>query len=370
MGTGKAVRMLAAVLLAVLAAGCSPAAEPVSAPELLEPVDFVPDSVRAEYRDIAVTRRLEGTLAPETRDFYFPVDGVMSYGEFYTGKPYKAGEVLAALDGKRLEKEAAEIREEMAHLTQKRGYEKEIARLAAEVAQTELVILEDTRGTLKADLDLKRLEIEELRLKEKQAQERYEADMAYNESRLTVLEKVVEDTTLRAPFNGRIQKVGESTVCVGAPVKAYQTVCTLANDDSLYVETNNLSDIVLSSAKEIYAQIRGKTYSVTPVPEEPGAYIAAAAANQTPKSRFTVDAPDGELRLGDYVTLVLVTASKEQVLSLPSNAVYADGEGKFVYLLTEDGQQVRQAVETGITNGVYTEIVSGLKEGDRVYVKD
>lgn len=370
MGTRKAVLSLLGIVLAgVLAAGCGAAEETAAAPELLEPVNFVPDSAEAEYRDIVVSRRIEGATVPEEKDLYFPVDGIMSYGDFYTGKAYRAGETVAALNEEDLREEAAEIREELAYLAQKRGYEKEIARLAAEEAETELVILEDTRGTLKADLDLKRLEIEEIQLKEKQAQEKYEADKAYHESRLAVLEKTVEDSTLRAPFNGRIEKLGRRGVTVGVKVKAYETILTMANDESLYVETKYVSDITLKSARRVYAEIGGKEYEVTPAAGDRESYMAAIAAKETPKSRFYIEA-QGEVALGEYVTLVIETARKEGVLALPVNAVYADGEGNFVYLLTEDGQQTRQTVKTGLSNGVYTEIVSGLEEGDRVYVKD
>ncbi len=369
MGICKAV--FGTVAACVLLAGCAPAAEEAAAvPELLEPVNFVPDSAVVEYRDIVVTRRVDGAVVPEVRELYFPVDGVMSDGDFYTGKEYKAGETIAALNEEELREEAAGVREETAHLTQKRGYEKEIARLAVEEAETELVILEDTRGTLEADLDLKRLEIEELRLKERQAQERYEVEMAYAESRLAVLEKAVEDSTLRAPFNGRIQKLGGRSVTVGVKVKAYETIVTVANDESQYIETKYISDITLRSADRMYAKIGGKDYPVTAAETDRASYMAALAAKETPKSRFRIDAPEGEVQLGDYVTLVMETSRREDVLALPVNAVHTDMEGSFVYLLTEGGQQERRSVKTGLSNGVYMEIQSGLEEGDRVYVKD
>jgi len=63
----------------------------------------------------------------------------------------------------------------------------------------------------------------------------------------------------------------------------------------------------------------------------------------------------------------------ENTLTVPVNAVYADGSGKYVYVESQDsaGNNVKllTPVKTGISNECVTEITDGLKEGDVVYVK-
>lgn len=74
-------------------------------------------------------------------------------------------------------------------------------------------------------------------------------------------------------------------------------------------------------------------------------------------------------KIGDFVLVCMVSDYNANTLSVPNNAVYKDSSGSYVYLLEGD-IRVRQDVLTGYKNDAYTEILDGLKEGDRVYVKN
>ncbi|MCL4423773.1 MAG: hypothetical protein M1115_11585 [Actinobacteria bacterium] len=53
------------------------------------------------------------------------------------------------------------------------------------------------------------------------------------------------------------------------------------------------------------------------------------------------------------------------VLTVPTSAVHTIGARSFVYVL-ESGKEVRHPVTLGATNGIYTEITSGLQPGEKV----
>ena len=62
----------------------------------------------------------------------------------------------------------------------------------------------------------------------------------------------------------------------------------------------------------------------------------------------------------------IVTATKEQVLLVPNTALLPKGAGHAVQVPNADGSTREVDVQTGLTDGSETEIVGGLKEGDRV----
>lgn len=73
--------------------------------------------------------------------------------------------------------------------------------------------------------------------------------------------------------------------------------------------------------------------------------------------------------LGMFAEVTFKTNKKENAISVPTQAILTDGETKYVYI-TEDGVTSKKIiVETGIVGNTNTEIISGLKEGDRLIVK-
>ena len=74
-------------------------------------------------------------------------------------------------------------------------------------------------------------------------------------------------------------------------------------------------------------------------------------------------------KMGDYVLVCMKSNYHDHVLSIPSKAIYRDSSGSYVYLLDGD-IRVRRDVVTGYSSDVYVEILEGLQEGDRVYVKN
>jgi HlyD family secretion protein len=68
------------------------------------------------------------------------------------------------------------------------------------------------------------------------------------------------------------------------------------------------------------------------------------------------------LLVGYSADVEIVLASRENVLRVPTAAVL---EGNRVWLVTPENKLVRQAFEPGLANWEFTEVRSGLREGDR-----
>lgn len=100
-------------------------------------------------------------------------------------------------------------------------------------------------------------------------------------------------------------------------------------------------------------------------------YISQMGSYSGGTSSFTARVAfdnDGSLKLGMSGTAMVSLERAENVLAVPADAVSTRGGTSYV-TVPENGEQTQKEVETGISNGSYTEIKSGLSEGDTVLVK-
>ncbi len=89
---------------------------------------------------------------------------------------------------------------------------------------------------------------------------------------------------------------------------------------------------------------------------------------RTLRVRLQFDNPDESLKPNMYANVKLYTGIKQDVLTVPREAVINSGRMTRVLIAKGDGKFIPREVTTGIESGDYTEILSGLEEGDRVVI--
>jgi len=72
-----------------------------------------------------------------------------------------------------------------------------------------------------------------------------------------------------------------------------------------------------------------------------------------------------DLKSGMFARVILPEAVKENVLTVPNEAIKIENSGSVVYLVAE-GSVKKVQVTTGLANDRFTEIIDGLKAGDQV----
>lgn len=77
----------------------------------------------------------------------------------------------------------------------------------------------------------------------------------------------------------------------------------------------------------------------------------------------------GHIVPGSYVEIFLLSRSRENVISVPVTALIEEQGIHSVYLQLDDVHYKKQEVKTGQDDGERTEILSGLKEGDKIVSK-
>lgn len=84
--------------------------------------------------------------------------------------------------------------------------------------------------------------------------------------------------------------------------------------------------------------------------------------------RARVDNGDGRLRIKMTAQCSILIASKKEALVVSSTSIITNGRKSTVQILSKDGVVEERIVELGLSDGVVTEISSGLSEGENVIV--
>jgi len=222
----------------------------------------------------------------------------------------------------------------------------------------------------KDDLQVAELELRNAREAAKLEQETAQFEVRDKElqverqaSMVTELQRQSDLTQIAAPFDGMVASVAvqdRDSVLANAPI------LTVVNLNKLEIEI---------SLPESYASdaVPGTPALVFVEGKEHAARVAAVSPEiRDSQIRGTV-VFDGEappaLRQSQRVSVRLVFEEKPNVLRLPRGPFLESGAGRQVFVV-ENGVAVRRDVEVGALSVSDVEILSGLKEGERVVISD
>jgi len=96
--------------------------------------------------------------------------------------------------------------------------------------------------------------------------------------------------------------------------------------------------------------------------------VRVSTQTGTREARAEVPNPDGYLRPGQFVRVVLKGATIPNAVTVPQRAVLEGPQGKFVYVVDEKSTAQPRPVEAGQWSGDQWIISSGLEGGERVIV--
>lgn len=94
--------------------------------------------------------------------------------------------------------------------------------------------------------------------------------------------------------------------------------------------------------------------------------VRISPATGTREARAEIPNPNGVLRPGQFVRVILHGAARPNAFTVPQRAVLQGPQGKFVYVVDEKGTAQVRPVEAGEWAGEDWVITSGLKAGERV----
>jgi len=82
----------------------------------------------------------------------------------------------------------------------------------------------------------------------------------------------------------------------------------------------------------------------------------------------TVTPEDFQLMEGLTITVSIIVDERSDVLLVPNGAITTQGRQTYVQVVLPDGTTEERAIQTGISNWQYTEVIEGLSEDEQVIV--
>jgi HlyD family secretion protein len=180
--------------------------------------------------------------------------------------------------------------------------------------------------------------------------------------------------TVRAPVSGQVLKIphkSEGTVIAGQPL------IEIGDPRALEVEV----DVLSADAVRIHPGTRviferwggegtleGKVSKI-----EPGGFTKVSALGVEEQRVWIIIAftspREQWQRLGDgyRVEASFILWEANNVLQVPASALFRDGDGWAAFAI-EQGKAVKRSIQIGQRNGLNAQVISGIREGERVIV--
>jgi len=195
------------------------------------------------------------------------------------------------------------------------------------------------------------------------------AALAAAESQLAMAVKNLDDTSVRAPFDGYIT---DRPAAVGQWRSAADKVATIVRISTikLQLQIPEQKAGMAKNGMEVLARV-----AAWPERDFSGRLIAVVPAVSVNSRTFMAEArfdnPDAELRPGMYATAKVILAEKEKAVFIPAKAVFYDNttDANHVYSAV-NGVARLNVVQVGDAEGNEIRILSGLAGGETVILNN
>jgi RND family efflux transporter MFP subunit len=191
-----------------------------------------------------------------------------------------------------------------------------------------------------------------------------EAGVRQAEAVVALAQYQVDNSILRAPFDGMVAEVYATTGSIASP-----------QSPAIKLISSNM-EIVIQVPEAQVANVfedQPAALKVSPYPSEdfPALVDTVAPSADSTSHTFpvTIIPADGagKLRAGMFAEITLLLEEKTNVVLIPRTAMTLIGEQEVVYVVSEDGQTVTQRpVTTGLSTVDQIEIVEGLSAGETI----
>lgn len=376
-GKKKRIGMLAMAAALVLCGCGAGGSESGTAPQVrsvtINPLQQV-QTVKIGLGDVKRREIYTGIISPYVEELCFPEDGIFLEYRVSLGDTVRRGDVLAVTDVSAYREQEESLQEQIDELTEKYLYEIATRDNSLKICELELEetyklidlteYMQDNYTQLCINAGNLVSRMDRLELEKKHLTESYELELPYLQEQLSDCREQLKSNILKAPFDGTVTELRSAVS--GDKVDGETPMVVLA-DTSRYLA---VGDYVLrrdaEKAERVYVFINGQEYEAEYIPMDQKVYSALVAKEMTPYSSYEIYPPE-PLEFGHMACIVIQKESRLQVPVVPELAVQQEGARRFCYRKGPDGRE-KVYLETGLYDGLNYEILSGLKEGDEVYI--
>jgi multidrug efflux pump subunit AcrA (membrane-fusion protein) len=175
----------------------------------------------------------------------------------------------------------------------------------------------------------------------------------------------LDEATIKAPFDGLIAELNISEGSTAGPQAPVARIVSQEVEVVIDVEENRLGQVF---------EGQNAALRVTAYPGQDFPAVVTSVAPVADKDTHTfavkitpVDA-EGVLRSGMYADVSILAEERQQTLVAPRAAVILVNNQETVYVVKENNTVEQREITTGLVNGNYAEILSGLEAGEIVVI--
>jgi len=326
--------------------------------------------------DISKGEYYDGEINPSMQVLQFPRRGTFLEYRVLLGDAVKEGQVVAVTQPE-YEQQIEDLTRTIEDLKTEynnnvTNYDLELVTNAWRAGQFKDIMLsmdEDMPGfdDICISFELMLSEGEKIKVQKKQYMERIEKEIAFQESKLARLQSKNESNIIKAPEDGTITYLADLKVGDSVGVNTYPIV--LADTGKCLVQCEYINESKMERMKFSYAVKNGKRYELQYVPYEEGEYERKNAKGEGVYTFFEVVNADEDICFGEDIKVITVEEYRENVLVIPTDCIHRKEGKPFVYL-DNDGKKEAVFIEIGIADDFNTEVLTGLREGDRIYASN
>jgi len=356
---------------------------------------------KVEKGDLAKSVVATGKITPITKvEIKSKASGIVEKLYVDTGDHVKQGQVLAELDRVEIQAQVnsskAQLLSSQANLksaeadeirakvdaqgvdipTLQRAYERAqemskdgvVSQAALDDAQRGYIMAVNKRDVARAQLTVNKAKVSQA-----------EAEVEKDEASLKQFQEQLSYTTITAPIDGvvlsRDVEVGDAVSSILVLGSGATLVMTLGDTSEVYVkgkvDESDIGKVYLGQPARIRVEtFKDKTFTGHVTKISP---MGVEKDNVTTfEVRVSINNPGGELKAEMTANAEIILDEHHNVLMIPEGAIMYDKEKKASVDIpvpsAKDGMK-KTAVNIGISNGVKTEVLSGLKEGDQVVLQ-
>lgn len=290
----------------------------------------------------------------KTQSLTFSLAGEYIDGIYVTeGQQVKAGELLARLEQGDLEEQILLQEYTLKSLELQKAHALENQRLEIRRLEVQLSPEDPAYASRRAAIDGKY----------SQTLEKVEDSLYLERLRMEQLEQARLSRSLFAGMDAVVtyaRQVGEGQRSVKnervvALADMSSAAFTVRGDDAAYFPVGTQVTIIRKDKQFSAVSVDAAQFGL----EQPG-------TDEKPVAYLRLVYPDPTLQDGDTGNITVTLDARTDTLYMDRKAVKTANNRQFVYVLNEDGLKVMRDVTTGLDNGTFIEIVSGLAEGDSV----
>lgn len=356
---------------------------------------------KVEKGDLAKSVVATGKITPITKvEIKSKASGIVTKLYVDTGDHVKEGQVLAELDRVEIQAQvnsskaqllssqanlkSAEADETRARVdaqgvdipTLQRAYERAqemskdgvVSQATLDDAQRGYIMAVNKRDVARAQLTVNKAKVAQA-----------EAEVEKDEASLKQFQEQLSYTTITAPIDGvvlsRDVEVGDAVSSILVLGSGATLVMTLGDTSEVYVkgkvDESDIGKVYLGQPARIRVEtFKDKTFTGHVTKISP---MGVEKDNVTTfEVRVSINNPGGELKAEMTANAEIILDEHHNVLMIPEGAIMYDKDKKASVDIpvpsAKDGMK-KIAVNIGISNGVKTEVLSGLKEGDQVVLQ-